>query len=155
MRPREYTHTHTHTRTHTHTHTHTQHTLSQLEGLHNCTQSLTAPLHTSRDVISYGTQALICRAKVVSPKTSFPPFLSCRQLSHRCLPSPPHVSSLLSPSLMTICSCFHSYFSSFGFASNRWPFVECCRVSVSQKKIHDRLVESGCVLSVSVGKIQC
>ena len=33
--------------------------------------------------------------------------------------------------------------------------MECCRVSVSQKKIHDRLVESGCVLSVSVGKIQC
>ena len=26
--------------------------------------------------------------------------------------------------------------------------MECCRVSVSQKKIHDRLVESGCVSSV-------
>ena len=33
--------------------------------------------------------------------------------------------------------------------------MECCRVSVSQKKIHDRLVESGCVLSVSVCVFFC
>ena len=42
------------------------------------------------------------------------------------------------------------FLSSFVFALNRSPFVECCRVSVSQKKIHDRLVESGCVRSVCV-----
>ena len=54
--------------------THT-HTLSQLEGLHNCTQSLTAPLHTSPDVDLHSESRV--------PKTSFPPFLSCRQISHR------------------------------------------------------------------------
>ena len=30
--------------------------------------------------------------------------------------------------------------------------MECCRISVSQKKIHNRLVETGCVRSVSVEK---
>ena len=102
---------------------HTTHTArSQSVGLHNGTQSLTAPLQTSRDPISDDTQALTRRAKVVSTKTSFFLFLSCRQLSHRCLPSPPHVSSLQSRSLMTMCGRFNSFSLVSVLPANRSPF---------------------------------